>query len=371
MQLMRGRAGALLIAALLAPADPRARADEPRPDRPAGVKASLRVNGYTDNDHNQVITPQTAVQGQFGPKGDVTVGAAVTYDILSCASVDVISAATPHGYFTEVRQEYAANAGVKLGDWTVSGGGVYSLENDYSSVTAALAVSTELFQRNTTLSLGYAFTGSTVGRANDPGFARTLDSHSLTATLTQVLSKSLVAQLTYFLAVFDGYQSSPYRLARVASGVAMPENVPGDRLRQATVAALNVALTAEHFLSFAYRLYVDDWGLMSHTVDLGWSYEVTPQLTLQLRDRVYLQGATDFYQYVYDQPRTYMTNDRELGPFVGDTVGLKASYTPEIGRTSKLAVDLKFDFTYQRFSDFAALPMRFMYMTELGATLDF
>ena len=33
------------------------------------------------------------------------------------------------------------------------------------------------------------------------------------------------------------------------------------------------------------------------------------------------------------------------------------------------ALDLKFDFTYQRFDDFAALPTRLLYMGEIGATL--
>lgn len=371
MQLIgEGRVTAL-VAALVVLVHVQARAEEPKPERPVGVKATMRVNGYTDNDHNEIVTPQTTVQGQLGAEGQVTVGASVTYDIMSCASVDVMSAATPNGYFTEVRQEYGANAGVKVGTWAFTGSGIYSLENDYSSATGGLGVSTELFQRNTTLALGYGFTGSDVGRAHDPGFSKRLDSHTLTATVTQVLSRSLIAQLTYFLASFTGFQSSPYRLARVASGVSMPENVPEDRLRQAVVGALNFAATTEHFLSFAYRFYGDDWGLMSHTVDLSWSWEVLPRFVVQLRDRIYLQGATDFYQYVYDQPRTYMTNDRELGAFAGDTVGLKASYTTDVGRTQRLALDMKLDFTYQRFSDFDALPTRLLYMGEVGASLDF
>lgn len=348
-----------------------ARADVPAPDKAAGVQAIARVNGYTDNDHNQIITPLTAVTGQLGPDGEVTLGASVTYDIMTCASVDVVSAATPHGYFSEVRQEYQANTAVKLGLWTVSGGGTYSKENDYRSISASLGLSSELFQRNTTLALSYGFTASSVGRADDPGFARALDSHTLSATVTQVLSPSLVAQLTYFVGVFDGFQSSPYRLARVVTGVALPENVPEHRLRQSAVARVNAALSAEHFLSFAYRLYGDDWGLLSHTLELGWSYVVSPVLTLNLRDRVYVQGSTDFYAFLYDQPRRYMTNDRELGAFLGDTVGVKATFTPDVGRTTKLSLDVKFDFTYQRFDDFAPLPTRLLYMGELGATLDF
>ncbi|MCB9736106.1 MAG: DUF3570 domain-containing protein [Deltaproteobacteria bacterium] len=360
--------GALLLGSVSGGA---ARADEPAPDKPAGVQAVVRVNGYTDNDHNEIITPLTAVSGQLGDEGQVTLGASVTYDIMTCASVDVVSAATPHGYFSEIRQEYQANTAVKLGLWTISGGGTYSKENDYSSISGSLGISTELFQRNTTLSLGYGFTGSSVGRANDPGFDRSLDSHTISATVTQVLSKSLVGQLTYFVGVFDGFQSSPYRLARVATGVAMPENVPNHRLRQSVVARINAALAAEHFLSLAYRLYGDDWGLLSHTAELGWTYEISRAVSFNLRDRVYLQGSTDFYSYIYDQPRTYMTNDRELGAFLGNTVGAKLSWAPDIGRTTKLALDLKFDFTYQRFDDFAALPTRLLYMGEIGATLDF
>ena len=342
-----------------------------KPDGPVGVEAAMRVNTYFDNDGNKIVTPLVAVTATLGDTGQVTLDAHASVDIMTCASIDVLSAATPHGYFREVRKETGGDASVKLGDWTLSGGAVYSKENDYSSISGNFGAAKELNQKNTTVAVGYSYTDSNVGRSHDPTFNKDLASHTVTATVTQVLSKSLVGQVSYFMGYLDGFQSSPYRHVRIATGITAPESAPNVRVRNAVALRVKAALAPDHFLSGDYRAYIDSWGLTSHTVEVGYTWQMLPWLAWRLRDRFYAQSSTDFYAWTYNVPRKYMSSDRESGAFWGDLVGLRASFQPDIGRTQKLTIDLKFDFMYQKFKDFTLLPERLMYVTELGATWAF
>ena len=342
-----------------------------RPDGPVGVKAAVRVNTYVDNDGNQIVTPLTAVTANLGDAGQVTLDAHAAVDVMTCASIDVLSAATPHGYFQEVRQEYGGDASFRLDTVTVSAGGTYSRENDYASASGSVSLAAELFKKNTTLALAYSFTDSDVGRAHDAGFDKDLDSHTVTATLTQVLSRSVAGQLSLFLGHLDGFQSSPYRRARVASGVAVPEAVPDTRLRNAVALRLKAAMAPTHFISADYRAYADTWGLTSHTAEVGYTWEALPWMSWRVHDRLYLQSGADFYASTYDEPRRFVTADRELGAFWGNLIGLKVAFEPTVSRTQRLVIDLKLDFMVQEFEDFPALPERLMWVTEAGVNWAF
>lgn len=362
---MRLQLIAVTALALSAPA--AAAPPAPAPEKPAGVTASTRVNHYSDNDGNAIVTPVTEVRAQVTPAVEVSAHAA--FDVMTCASVDVISAASPDGYFQETRQEYGASTTVALGTLTLALGGLLSLENDFSSFTTSLGVSSELARRNTTLSAGYAFTDSNVGRAGDARFERDIDSHVVTLGVTQVLSPHLVAQLNYFFGALDGFQSSPYRTVQIADGTRTEERAPSERMRHAAVARLKAAIGARSYVAGDYRLYLDTWGIASHTFEAAIEHEVTPWLALRLRDRVYLQSAADFYRGTYDQRRAFMTADRELGALWSNLVGLKATITRALGRTTTLIVDAKVDFMLQRFDDFEPLPERRMWIIELGIRL--
>lgn len=334
------------------------------------VRTVIKVNAYSDNDHNTVITPITSVEGDIGER--VTLHAHAAYDIMSCASVDVVTAASPKGYFQEVRQEYEGGASVRLGLTTLSGSGTYSHENDYSSFTVGLGAATELFERNTTLTFGYGYTGSSVGRSGDPNFNKSLGSHTLTASVSQLLTKHLIAQAGWFFNYSHGYQESPYRAVSLVSGVFTTESAPVDRYRQSIVARLRGALSTKWFLGGDYRLYFDTWGMTGHTLQAMLTHTPVPWFEWRLRARFYAQTGTDFYEETYDTLRRYMTADRELGPFIGVTGGLKLGFNiTALPERVALSFDLKSDVTWQRFSEFELLPERVMVVTEAGMHLDF
>lgn len=334
------------------------------------VRTVVKVNYYSDNDGNTVVTPIARVEGTVARI--VTLHAHAAYDIMSCASVDVVTAASPKGYFQEVRQEYEGGASVRLKLTTLSASATYSHENDYSSISVGLGAATELFQRNTTLTFGYGYTDSSVGRSGDPNFDESLASHTLTASVSQLLSRHLIAQLGWFFNYSAGFQQSPYRAVSLLDGSYTTESAPSERFRNAVVARLRGALSSKWFLGGDYRLYFDTWGMTGHTVQAMLSNTPLPWFDWRLRARFYAQSRVDFYEQTYDRLRKYMTADRELGPFVGITGGLKLGFNvTSLPETVALAFDLKTDLTYQRFSEFKLLPERIMVVTEAGMHLDF
>jgi hypothetical protein len=282
-----------------------------------------------------------------------------------------VSAATPKGYFEEVRQEYDGGVDLRLGTWTLSAGGVYSLENDYSSRTITLGASAELFQRNFTLAMGYGFTDSDVGRQSDPVFNRDLDSHTFSAAATQVLTPKLIVQLGYFLGVLYGYQSSPYRMVSLASGASSPEAAPVERFRHALVLRVKNALSSAVFLSADYRYYFDSWGIESHSGEVALEHQARPWFRWRIRNRIYLQNAADFYRSQYAVLLRYMSADRELGAFFSNLSGVKFTLTPGFFETTTLSFDIKADLTWSSFEDYPKLPERSMWVTEAGVRVEF
>lgn len=377
-----------------APQPPREPQQEPPPEAPAadmappgrdplqptgaihtpggavGIGTQARTNFYFDNDGNRIVTPLVAVDAEVKPW--LAVSAHAVVDVMTCASVDVISAATPKGYFQETRTEAGGSATLShdLLKLTLAGSG--SQENDYSSTTASVAISDEVARRNATLSLAYSFTGSDVGRAHDPTFVRDLASHTLTAGWLQVVNRNWIAQMSLFVGVLDGFQSSVYRYVHFDNGSSGPEAVPSLRSREAAALELRGTLAPTWFLAGSYRYYTDSWGVMAHTGEIAISHTPMRRLTLRLRDRGYQQTGARFYQSSYVRPQQYMTIDRELGSMVGNLLGFKASL--DLGShtsTTGLELDVKVDGMWQHFPEFPWMTDRLIGIIEAGMNLTF
>lgn len=335
-----------------------------------GVTAEARTNYYADNDGNTIVTPMVTVQAALNEQVSLTAHALV--DVMTCASVDVISSATPKGYFQENRQEAGATFSLMRDLLSLSAGASTSRENDYSSWTASLSAARDFAARNVTLALSYAFTDSTVGRAHDAGFAKDLDSHALTLSLTQTLSPRWIAQLSVFAGLLDGYLTSPYRMVRMDNGAYNEEQAPSLRLRSAAVIQVRGALTDRAFLAASYRYYRDNWGIDSHSGELGWTWAPRRWVELRLRNRLYTQDSAVFYQQSYRRPLRYMTSDRELSAFTGDLTGARVAFPlGRLGPLAEVEFDLKADLMWQWFSEFDALPTRRFVVTEAGLRVGF
>ena len=310
-----------------------------------------QIQVYVNNDHTQVVSPLVHAQADVTPTTNVSAG--YVADVVSSASVNIVTQASKITIH-DVRHQGSLAASKILGDWTASGGYIFSTENDYTSNNFSLGVERRLAENATTLALGYNLSLDQVGRAGDANFGRSLTAQSLSATWTQVLTPDLAMQLSYELGIAHGFQASPYRFVPVAPDMMsppsfwVPETDPEDRFRHAAVLALNKHLFEHSALQGDYRFYRDTWDITSHTVELRYLVDLSSKAELRLRGRYYTQSGASFYQASYAAAEKYMTIDRELSPLSSVLGGVKLRY--KLGTAFELSGKLDlFYFSYPEF----------------------
>jgi hypothetical protein len=206
-------------------------------------------------------------------------------------------------------------------------GGAYSKENFYRSSTLLTSVSRDLANGSTTVASGFTFS------LNQPMLHPTQQvenqySTDAYASVTQVLSKTTIAQLGYELQRVGGFQGNPFLRADV-NGIMVVGQVPDTRTRQTLTARLRQALPGSTFLEADYRRYFDDWQIHSNTLTVGLSRHFTPQLLAGIDYRRYDQTAAYFYEPQYSGPvPLFFTGDFRLAPFNSDTYTGRVVITP-------------------------------------------
>jgi hypothetical protein len=336
----------------------------------ADTTFTSKVQVYADSDHTTVVSP--LVQGAADVTPTTSINLGYVADIVSSASVDVVTQASATRIH-DTRQQASGGFNHSFGSLSWHASYIFSHENDYLSNNFATGIDKELFDKNTTLSLGAALSLDDVGRAHDPNFSRSLTNTNFSASWTQILSERLIGQLTYELGNASGFQSSPYRFVPVRASLdAAPEfwvmeTDPDERWRQAIVIAANHAVGETSSIQGDYRLYHDDWGITSHTIGARYFTHLTPSLELRLRERFYTQGAATFYQDNYSSVQKYMTYDRELSPLWSETFGAALYYL----FTPRLEGELKADLFYYSYADFPPLSSRIGTNLGLGISVSY
>jgi len=328
----------------------------------------LKTQVYADSNDTVVVSPLVALSRDAWTGG--TLSAHYVADVISSASIDVTSNASRH--MADFRSEVAASMVQRLRASTISAGYTYSVEHDYESHGADLGFQQDLFQRNTTLSVGYGFTHNNVGRAGDRSFHRTLDVHGASISIAQTLGQRMVGSLGYTFSWLDGYQASPYRFVRINGAMGdwkVPETLPLERARHSIVAGWRRHLFRDSALHIDYRLYLDSWGINAHTVQLGY-FVSFGDVTLRIRERIYYQAAASFFRTSYsaDDLPAFVTADKELSTFWSSITGLKVDWRLPVAHRA-LALEAKVDLFYFGYIDYALLSSRVGADLALGLTV--
>jgi hypothetical protein len=277
---------------------------------------------------------------------DIISGASVAVVDAPASEVDAISAAT----VTDARHEFGGQVTLRDGTATLDVGYRHAFEHDYLSDGFSVAARTELFERNTGLSISYARSFDRVcdlPGTFEPTMKPRLDSsagcfedattraerdlavHTWQGGWTQAWTPILTTQLTASAQLLHGFQSNPYRAVRIGKTSAQ-EHHPSDRARYALgaglrlwVAPLSGALQAEA------RIYRDTWDIASLSAELAYEQTVLGSLRLRARGRYYTQTAAAFYSddYVLDPRGQYFTGDRELSPMQSALLGVQVSWS--------------------------------------------
>lgn len=335
------------------------------------ILGDARTGVYQDSDHTTISTTTVAARALI--KDRVQITARYLVDVVSSASVDVVTAATAG--FRDTRHEATAGVGYHDGTNTVDIGYIYSGENDWWSHTVDLGLSRDFLQHNLTLGIGLSGVLNDIGRSGDRNFHRSLDVFGASATVAGTPTRRDVVSLTYTLSYLNGYQASPYRYVIFVNPQGLresvPENVPTQRLRHALTVQWKRYVRPSSAVHLHARAYVDDWQIVSLTaggeylIERG-NFVISPHL------RGYVQRHAGFYQGQYTQRLNFMTFDRELSTFIDGFLGLRAGWARRhLGPLSELRVDAKFDGFGFYFFDFPRLQSRYGLVAELalGVTL--
>lgn len=306
-----------------------------------------------------------AVQGPsllVRKKFNESIAANATYevDMVSSASIDVLSAASP---YKEHRDQWSSGLSYLRGKTTYNVNYLNSTEKDYLSDNASLSISEDMFGDLTTVTFGFTRGWDDVKqRLNKAGTQYAdkgvVDRRNYRLGLSQIVTKNLIMGLNYESSAQEGYLQNPYRRVRYgdANSLAISyQNEIYPRTRTANAATLDgrYYLPWRASVKTGYRFYSDSWGIVAHTGEIEYVHP-HKQLTGEVSARFYTQTRADFYSdlFPYIDAQNFLARDKELSTFSDWTLHLGMNWsmklTPEITGVASVFYD-RIQYSYQDF----------------------
>jgi len=234
----------------------------------------------------------------------------------------------------------------KRNEWSF--GVAYSEEEDFTSKEASLGYLHYIDEtKNNSLSFGISVQKNKSFFYFDEAW-KDMDILSAEVSYTQIFNAKTLGQVTLFRTRQSKALTNPYQtvLRRVNVLDDEPSLDPVYRYYRAREVrpdvkdisgiALNGISEIKDGLKVHahYRLYKDDWDILSHTVNLKAYYNLTEKIVLSPNIRYYHQSEASFYKghkdadFIFSEREGYATSDERLGCF--------HSWTAAIGVESKL-----------------------------------
>jgi hypothetical protein len=243
-------------------------------------------------------------------------------DIVSNASIDVVTTASP---YDETRKEYGVGLDYAVRDTLITVGASHSKEPDYIADAVSVDVTQEVFANMTSVSLGYTYGADDVGKKGE-GFFDRAKHWRYRVGLTQILTPRWLASANFEIVSDDGFLGSPYRAARVF-GAAVPERLPRTRSSRAVKLRAVGEVAPGWVVNGGYRYFWDNWDIGAHTFDLGVSRRFGEKWLVDGYLRAHRQEGALFYSDNASAETLYVTRNRQLSTFDATAVGAKASWT--------------------------------------------
>jgi hypothetical protein len=234
-----------------------------------------------------------------------------------------------------------------------------SVENDYTSVNGGLSGERFFNEKNTTLAGGLDFSYDFIEPTDPELFNRTDEETKQTALiyggLSQVLSKNIAVQTNLQYQFANGFLSDPYKRAYV-DGTIENDSRPDMRHQfswltryRHHIEFLRATLHAD------YRLFLDDWNVNAHTIELAWYQTLWQSFRLIPSFRYYTQSQADFYAPYYQGPRSdgYYSSDYRLAPFGAISWAIKAETRFQVWSFDWIA-----NFSYQQYTSSSSLAIK-------------
>ncbi len=277
--------------------------------------------------------PSLLVRKKLGE--NYSVNANYYVDMISSASIDVLSSASP---YKEKRTQYSLGGDYLRDKTTYSISYIDSDEPDYKAHTASVGLSHDLFGDLTTISMGYSRGWDVVSerstRSTSPAAVGHADHRNFSVGLSQIVTKRLILGLNYDVITDEGYLKSPYRKIRFCNDPACAAASFADQIYPRTRTSNAVALDARYFLPYRatlhgnYRYFSDTWGIGANTAEIGYLHPTKGPWVFEASYRYYAQTRADFYSDLFPRAdfQNFMARDRELATFHSHTFRVGGSY---------------------------------------------
>jgi hypothetical protein len=313
----------------------------------------------------EITGPSMLVRKSIGEH--VSVAANYYIDMVSSASVDVETSASP---YDDERKQSSLSMDFLHGKSTYTIGYVKSDESDYIAETIYGGVSHDMFGDLTTVSFGYKVGKNDVFRnvkiddvkVNDPTFAEHMETKSFNVGVSQIITKNMIVAGQYEVVTDEGFLRSPYRSVRFFidpfSQGRQDEIYPNTRSSNAASIRAKYFLPYRAAIDTMYRFYTDTWGVIGHTGELGYVHPLNNNKWIfEGRVRYYTQTAADFYQDIFPRAdfANFMARDKELSTYDAVTVGVAATYEFKIDRfpwLTKGQLNVRYDYMTVNYDNF-------------------
>jgi uncharacterized protein DUF3570 len=254
------------------------------------------------------------------PAVSAPVGSAEAVDAITTASRPISGNAFED--FVKVRNEFqgALTRGHAALDYYLS------TESDYLGQQLGARLDRDYMNDQLNVSMGSSFGWDAIKPLADDD-TNTGRSHKSTlhwnAVATEVMSSTTMMRFGLELNLVNGLQHNPYRHV-YAGGTNVAERHPDTRQRRDAFFKLNHWLSNRSSVKLGYRLYSDDWGIVSHETDTKLSQYITRGVYAQYQYRWYTQTAADFFRKEYLTTSGidgYLTGDYRMGPLSSHLFG--------------------------------------------------
>lgn len=275
----------------------------------------------------EVDGPSVLVRKNIAEKFSVSANYYV--DNVSSASIDVITQASP---YEDKRTEKSVGVSYLYDRTLISTNYIHSDESDYLSKTFTFDLSQDFFGDLTTLHIGHTRGNNTIQSNSNDTFKDTSLHKEYRVGLTQILTRQLIANVSWEKMVDDGYLANPYRQFRYLVGngyLWSPEIFPEARASDTVTLRTRYHLPNHRAAVYgSYRYYRDGWEIKSHTLEIGYNHTLPSGWLFDVHVRNYRQSAAHFYSDLFPRIdyQNYMTRDKQLSEFTSLTIGAGVSY---------------------------------------------
>jgi Protein of unknown function (DUF3570) len=278
----------------------------------------------------------------------VSLSASYYVDMVSNASIDVVTTASP---FNERRNEIGLGLDYAYRDSLLTLSTTRSKEPDYVADSVSMDVSQEVFGGMTTVNLGFTRGSDDVGKVGE-GFFDTATHWRYRLGVTQILTPRWLMSANLEAVSDDGYLGSPYRSALVF-GAAVPERNPRTRSSRAIKFGAIGEILPRTAVRGEYRYFWDNWDIKAHTFEAGLSRYVGESFLIDGYLRHYSQSHALFYSDNATTETIYVSRNRQLSTFNSLGLGAKVSYVyAQVPGKYEIKANLGYELAQFKFKDF-------------------